>query len=114
MLRPLLLVLVVTIVACTTSVPPGYCPPATTQAGQAYQKIAQQVLGICYQEPLPPPQQQARVGDGGACTGGFGDPCSTCILTCIPGGDVCADAALDAATIACVRANCTEACTSDP
>ena len=110
MLRPLCLVLVVTMVACTTSTPPGYCPPATTTFNKYVQQSVEQKLGVCWAEPMPPPQQQAVVGDGGACTADSSDPCSACVLMCAPAGEACAGAAPDAATLACVGENCAKAC----
>jgi hypothetical protein len=99
MLRPLLLVVVVTMIGCTTSLPPGSSPPAVTPAGQLSQQAPMQI------------QQQARVGDGGACVlPDFGDPCSACVLKCAPPGEPCRDAGPSAVTVACVRANCREAC----
>jgi hypothetical protein len=98
MLRPLLLVLVVTTIGCTTSLPPGSSPPAVTQAGQVSQPAVQQG-----------PIQQKE------CTTGFSDPCSMCMLKCTPGGNVCNIniAAPPAAMVACIHANCTEACPDD-
>ncbi len=96
MLRPLFLVLVIAMAGCTTSLPPDSSPPAATPAGQGGKHALQQK-----------PIQQKE------CTTGFGDPCSTCMLKCIPGGDICAAGALNAATNACIRANCAEACPDD-
>src|SRR5262249_43139018 len=93
-LRPLLFVLVVIMSGCTANLPPGSSPPTVAQAGQVSQQPTQQ---------KPIKQKE--------CTAGFGDPCSTCMLKCAPGGDVCGPGVGDNAAIgACIRANCMEVC----
>lgn len=100
MLRPLL-VLVVTMIGCTTSLPPSSSPPAATQAGPGVAPTGQVGQQAVQQKPI----QQKE------CTTGFGDPCSTCVLKCTPGGDVCAPGVVNNAAIAaCMRANCMDVC----